>query len=132
MVERCMTTNDLHQSYQLLSDIDLLAEAKRLAARERDAMVAVVAALMEIDSRKLYLGEGYSSLFGYCTQALHLSEHAAYSRIEAARTARRVPADSRSSRGRLADADNGRLALAACHCGERARPDRGHAPQKQA
>jgi hypothetical protein len=86
-----MATNDLPCSFQLLSDTALLAETKRLAARERDATVDVIAALMEIDARKLYLGEGYSSLFAYCTQGLHLSEHAAYGRIEAARTARRVP-----------------------------------------
>jgi hypothetical protein len=30
-------------------------------------------------------------LFTYCTQVLHLSEHAAYGRIEAARAARRFP-----------------------------------------
>ena len=41
--------------------------------------------------RRLYLGEGCSSLFTYCTQILHLSEHAAYGRIEAARAARRFP-----------------------------------------
>jgi hypothetical protein len=47
--------------------------------------------LMELDARRLYLAEGFSSLFIYCTQALHLSEHAAYNRIEAARAARRFP-----------------------------------------
>ena len=47
---------------------------------------------MEMDARKLYLGEGCSSLFTYCTQVLHFSEHAAYGRIEAARAARRFPA----------------------------------------
>src|SRR5215510_373913 len=47
---------------------------------------------MELDVRRLYLGEGYSSLFTYCTQALHLAEGAAYNRIEAARAARRFPA----------------------------------------
>jgi hypothetical protein len=40
---------------------------------------------------RLYLGEGCSSLFTYCMQMLHLSEHAAYARIEAARAARRFP-----------------------------------------
>ena len=40
---------------------------------------------------KLYLAEGCASLFTYCTQVLHLSEHAAYGRIEAARAARRYP-----------------------------------------
>lgn len=41
--------------------------------------------------RRLYLGAGCSSLFTYCTQVLHLSEHAAYGRIEAARAVRRHP-----------------------------------------
>ena len=62
----------------------LLIEAARLAAHERLATGQLIAALSEIDTRKLYLGEGCSSLFVYCTRVLHLSEHAAYSRIEAA------------------------------------------------
>jgi hypothetical protein len=45
-----------------------------------------------MDARRLYLGQGFSSLFTYCTQVLRLSEHAAYGRIEAARAARRFPA----------------------------------------
>jgi hypothetical protein len=32
---------------------------------------------MEVDARKLYAGQGFSSLFTYCVQKLHLSEHAA-------------------------------------------------------
>jgi 5-methylcytosine-specific restriction endonuclease McrA len=51
----------------------------------------LIAALAELDSRRLYLAQGCSSLFTYCTQVLHLSEHAAYGRIEAARTARKWP-----------------------------------------
>ena len=74
-----------------LSNHDLLAEVKRLAACERQATTRLVACLMEVDARRLYLGEGYSSLFTYCTQVLHLSEHAAYGRIQAARAARRFP-----------------------------------------
>ncbi len=75
-----------------LSNEALLAEVKSLAARERGATAALVASLAELDGRRLYLEEGYSSLFTYCTQALHLSEHAAYGRIEAARAVRRFPA----------------------------------------
>ncbi|MDQ3349659.1 MAG: hypothetical protein M3545_17065 [Acidobacteriota bacterium] len=74
-----------------LSNTDLLAETVRLAARERDATAQMIAALAEIDARRLYLGEGCASLFVYCTRVLHLSEHAAYGRIEAARAARRYP-----------------------------------------
>ena len=80
------------QSFARLSDDELLATVKRLAQTERRATAALVRSLMELDVRRLYLGEGYSSLFTYCTQALHLAEGAAYNRIEAARAARRFPA----------------------------------------
>ena len=58
---------------------------------ERQATAHLIAALAELDARRLYLGQGCSSLFTYCTQFLRLSEHAAYGRIEAARIARRFP-----------------------------------------
>ncbi len=74
-----------------LSDEELLAEARVAAGREREATARLIALLAQLDARRLYLGEGCSSLFTYCTQVLHLSEHAAYGRIEAARTARRFP-----------------------------------------
>ncbi len=74
-----------------LSNEELLARVTQLAAREREATAALIAHLAELDARRLYLAEGCSSLFTYCTQVLHLSEHAAYGRIEAARAARRFP-----------------------------------------
>jgi hypothetical protein len=87
MVYRGMTNISLSH----LPDDALLAEARRVVAHERQATAQVIALLMELDARRLYLGEGYSSLFVYCTQVLHLSEHATYGRIEAARAARRFP-----------------------------------------
>jgi 5-methylcytosine-specific restriction endonuclease McrA len=83
-----MTTNSLAH----LSDAELITEVTRLAAHERHATARLIASLAELDARRLYLGEGCSSLFTYCTQVLHLSEHAAYGRIEAARAARKFPA----------------------------------------
>ncbi|MCL6650063.1 MAG: hypothetical protein K6U89_17245 [Chloroflexi bacterium] len=74
-----------------LSDDDLLTRVTVLAAREREATVALVAHLAELDARGLHLAAGYASLFSYCTGALHLSEHAAYHRIQAARAVRRFP-----------------------------------------
>ncbi len=74
-----------------LSNGELLARVKSLAEQEREATVALIAYLAELDERRLYLAEGCSSLFTYCTQVLHLSEHAAYGRIEAARVLRRFP-----------------------------------------
>jgi hypothetical protein len=73
------------------SDKELLAEVKRLAEHERMATADLIATLAELDARRLYLGEGCSSLFSYCTRVLHLSEHAGYGRIEAARAARSHP-----------------------------------------
>jgi hypothetical protein len=64
------------------TDAQLIAEVKRLAAQERTATAALIRSLMELDARRLYLSEGCSSLFTYCTQVLHLSEHAALGRIE--------------------------------------------------
>jgi hypothetical protein len=84
-----MTKND--QSLAQLSNHAVIAEVARLAAMERQATAHLVAALAELDARRLYLSEGCSSLFTYCTSVLHLSEHAAYSRIEAARAGRRYP-----------------------------------------
>ena len=74
-----------------LSDSEVIAEVSRLAALERKAIAALVSVLAELDARRLYLGQGCSSMFTYCTQVLHLSEHAAYNRIEVARAARRFP-----------------------------------------
>ena len=78
-------------SVSRLSDHELLAQVRIAAAREREATARLIALLAQLDERRLYLGEGCSSLFTYCTQVLHLSEHAAYGRIEAARAARRCP-----------------------------------------
>jgi hypothetical protein len=74
-----------------LSNHALLTQVRRLAERERGATAALIAHLAELDARRLYLAGGCSSLFTYCTQVLHLSEHAAYGRIEAARAVRRFP-----------------------------------------
>lgn len=88
MVYRGMTTLS---TFEHVADDALLTETKRLAADERLATARLIAALAEVDARRLYRGEGCSSLFVYCTRVLHLSEHAAYSRIEAARSVRRFP-----------------------------------------
>ena len=77
--------------FESLTDTQLLEEVHSLVARHRDITAALIAALAEVDSRRLYLAEGFSSLVSYCTDHLHLSEHEAYSRMESARIARRFP-----------------------------------------
>ena len=78
-------------SAQMLSDEQLLRDIEASAAREHEATAQLIALLAEMDWRRLYLAQGFSSLFVYCTRHLHLSEHAAYGRIEAARAARKFP-----------------------------------------
>src|SRR5688572_16248049 len=89
MLQMNMTTNTA--SLVILSDQELLAKLKILACDERHATADLIASLAELDARRLHLSAGCSSLFAYCTQVLHLSEHAAYGRIEAARASRRFP-----------------------------------------
>ena len=56
-----------------LSDDELVARVKHLAERERKATASLIAHLAELDERRLYLAEGCSSMFTYCTGVLHLS-----------------------------------------------------------
>ncbi len=81
-----------HTSLSCLQDDELLMEVKRLVVNERQATAALLRSLMELDARRLYLREGCSSLFTYCTHVLHLAEGSAYNCIAAARAARRFPA----------------------------------------
>ena len=80
--------------FSLLYDMTneaLLEEAGRLAGRERRSTAQLIAAIAEVDARRLYLAQGCSSIFMLCTRVLQLSEHAAYDRVTAARLARRFP-----------------------------------------
>lgn len=88
VIHRSMATQD---SLSQLSDTELLDEVKRLVAIEREATADVIRSLCEVEVRQLHLSIGYPSMFAYCTNVLHLSEHAAYARIAAARAARRFP-----------------------------------------
>ena len=74
-----------------LPDEALIAELARLAGSERSATASLIAHLAEFDARRLHLTAGCPSLFRYCTDSLRLSKHEAYTRIPAARLARRFP-----------------------------------------
>jgi hypothetical protein len=82
---------EAHDSFRAFSNPRLIAELTRIAHTERDATVTLIECLEEFDSRKLYLSEGFPSLFRYCTSCLGLCEYAAYARIEVARASRRFP-----------------------------------------
>jgi len=78
-------------SLRHLTDEELVARVKSLAARARGATALLVAHLAELDTRDVHLRAGFSSLFAYCRAELALSEAEAYNRIEVARAARRYP-----------------------------------------
>ena len=74
-----------------ISDDDLLRGLAALLDHSRRIEWELVAHIGEVDERHLYAREGCSSMFGYCTSVLHLSDHEAYLRIAAGRAAREHP-----------------------------------------
>ena len=58
---------------------------------ERRASVALIRSLVEFDTRRLFLREGSSSLFTYCTQVLHTVGRIVIQPDRTARAARRYP-----------------------------------------
>jgi 5-methylcytosine-specific restriction endonuclease McrA len=74
-----------------LSDSALLKRLNVLAEKERATTLEILLHLNEVDRRRLYLTQGYSSLFSYCTEHLKYSESAAGRRIRTARCMGRYP-----------------------------------------
>jgi hypothetical protein len=74
-----------------LSDDDLLGRLSELLRQSRCVESDLVAHIGEVDQRRLYAREASPSMFAYCTDVLHLSEHEAYLRITVARAAREHP-----------------------------------------
>ena len=74
-----------------LSDVQLVAEIKRLVRYEHDTVAQLIVHLAEMDGRDIHLAAGYPSLYMYCLEELHLSEYEAYNRIEVARAGRAFP-----------------------------------------
>lgn len=73
------------------SDQELLDGVFAAVTREFEDVALVVAHIAEMDVRKLFPGEGCSSLKAYCMEVLRLTEDQAYSRIAVARTAQKFP-----------------------------------------
>jgi hypothetical protein len=84
-------SHELFDIARALSDTDLDAATKTLAAQGRHVTVQLVAHLAEVSRRGLALAAGYPTLFAYCLDALKLSEGEAHNRIVAATAAREFP-----------------------------------------
>lgn len=74
-----------------LSDAQIVEEIRRNVTHEFCSLAELLSLLAEMDDRRLYAQLGYSSLFAYMTEALHLSEDATWKRTQAARAAKRFP-----------------------------------------
>lgn len=70
---------------------DLLDNFSKAVVQERHAVYRVIVWLSEIDRRRLYAREGFSSLFAYLQVVHHYSEGAAYRRIKVARLSQTFP-----------------------------------------
>ena len=74
-----------------LDDEELLEQLSHCIGNDRNNEAQILAHIAEVDLRRLYARQAYSSMFAYCTDALHLSEAAAFRRLTAARASRRFP-----------------------------------------
>jgi len=83
------TTEDLFRKLRCelkrLKSGKLLGNLDSLNEQERKLKVKVLLYLREIDRRKLYLEQGYSSMFDFCINYLKYSESTAVRRIKAER-----------------------------------------------
>ena len=79
------------QEIKKLSDAELASKLNILATEERKITMEILHYLQEIETRRLHLARGFSSLIEYCIKALHYSEGAAYRRINAMRMLKAVP-----------------------------------------
>lgn len=72
------------------TDEALLRRLTELVQQSRRVEVELVAHIGEVEARRLY-AQYASSMFVYCTEVMHLSEHEAYLRIQVARASRKHP-----------------------------------------
>lgn len=76
--------------FEKVLDRELLVDCKKAVVLEKKATARVLEYLTEIDRRKLWVKEGYSSLHDFCIRFLGYSEAEANRRIQAARLSSRV------------------------------------------
>jgi 5-methylcytosine-specific restriction endonuclease McrA len=79
------------QQLNELPDDELVRQLAALLAGSRHTEADLVAHIGEVDARRLYAREATPSMFAYCLERLHLSEHEAYLRIAAGRASREHP-----------------------------------------
>ncbi|MGE0172027.1 MAG: HNH endonuclease [Oligoflexales bacterium] len=74
-----------------LSDAAITNNLKKIAAHERTTLIHFLDYLMEVEVRRLYAPEGFSSLFAFCLSVLKLTEAETCARSRACRLMRQYP-----------------------------------------
>ncbi|MEE8310979.1 MAG: hypothetical protein V3R77_01895, partial [Candidatus Binatia bacterium] len=74
-----------------LSERQLLDRFADLVRQDQRHTAQLLAAIAEIDERKLWAKHACPSMFAFCVERFHMSESMTAKRIWAARTARRFP-----------------------------------------
>ena len=90
-VNNTVREDEFVEVFHALSDDALLEKVEDLIRRERRITFNVVIHLGEVERRRIYVREGYASMFDYCTGRLRYSESAAYRRIKTYRCIRDYP-----------------------------------------
>ncbi len=80
------------RAIERFSDSQVIQRADRAVRNEHELTIAILDCLIEIDRRSLYLTEGYSSLFDFCTRRWRYSRSKSGRFIAAARCVKRFPA----------------------------------------
>jgi hypothetical protein len=76
---------------RMLNDSDLLDHLVNMAADLRASECALLELLAEVEERRLFAPQGYSSMFAFCTSKLAFAEGTTCRRLAAARAARKYP-----------------------------------------
>ncbi len=79
------------QTLAALSNEQLIRKGDRAVWNRHELAIEILDCLIEIERRSLYLKEGYSSLFEYCTRRWHYSSPKAGRTIAVARCAKKFP-----------------------------------------
>lgn len=81
----------MSKKYFNLSDAELLTKTAMAAQTEKEATLALLEYLYEVDIRKVYATKSFSSLFEYIVKELGFSESQASERVSAVRLMRSTP-----------------------------------------
>ena len=74
-----------------LSNSEVISRLECLVLSEKETATEIIRHLAEVDRRRLYASEGFSSLFEYVTKKLGYSKTSAMRRISVARAAKKLP-----------------------------------------